>query len=446
MFQEILGWEYGAIALNRGMDFVMAPKLWFGGFVGLCLFANLSMEALPPNTITDEARVPAYTLPDPLVCADGTVVRSPEVWRNKRRPELKQLFEREMYGKTPLGRPDSLRFVIREEKRVRAGTAVRLRVGILFEGTESGRQMELLLVLPTNVAGPVAVFLGANFDGNYTTTVEPDLPLARHWAMGLYANKLKDHQPTEAGRGIHQSMWPYAYVLEHGYGIATFGYGEVEPDADGSWKLGPRGLVGEPAAADWGALGSWAWAASRAMDYLETEGRVDKRRVAIFGFSRLGKAALWTAAQDERFALAVANGSGAGGAALSKRIFGETIANAIGRWFVPGYAQYAGNEAALPFDQHELLSLIAPRPLLVTSGTEDAWADPKGEFLGALGADPVYRLLGTDGLAVREWPEPSRLIDSTIGYFLRPGGHDVTLEDWQAMIRFADKHLKAGLQ
>lgn len=427
--------------MKKGVSFILLGTGWLAGmWAG---WAGSVAMALPPGTITDEAMVQSYTLPDPLVCEDGERVLNAETWWRKRRPELMELFEREMYGKPRMGRPEGLRFVVREEKRVRNGEAVRMRVGVLFEGSEEGRQMELLVVLPMGTNGPVPVFLGPNFDGNYTTTVEPDLPVPRHWAMGLYANKLKDHVPVESGRGIHQSMWPYAYVLEHGYGVATFGYGEVEPDADGRWKEGPRGLAGEPGPQDWGAIGAWAWGLSRALDFLETDARVDKTRVAVFGFSRLGKAALWAAARDERFAMAVANGSGAGGAALSKRIFGETVANAVGRWFVPGYKErYSGREAALPMDQHELLALIAPRPLLITSGSEDLWADPKGEYLGVLGADPVYRLLGTEGVSVREWPKPAELVGSRLGYFLRPGGHDVTLEDWQTMIRFADKHLR----
>ena len=189
----------------------------------------------------------------------------------------------------------------------------------------------------------------------------------------------------------------------------------------------------------------WAWALSRAVDYLETNPRVDSKRIAVLGFSRLGKTAMWAGAQDERIALVVSNASGAGGVALSKRIFGETVAdlmNKFTRWFCPNFRQYAKNEAALPMDQHELAALIAPRPLLITSGTEDLWSDPKGEFLGGLGADPVYRLLGTDGLSQKEQPAPGQLVDSRIGYFLRVGRHDVTLEDWQAMLTYADRYFR----
>ena len=305
--------------------------------------------------------------------------------------------------------------------------------------------MELLLILPNHARGPIPVFLGLNFDGNYTTTDEPDLPVPKHWVNGLYVNRVKDHKATESGRGIHQHMWPTAYLLERGYGLVTIGYGEIEPDEPGRWREGPRGLGPEPGSGDWGCLGAWAWGLSRALDYLETNPRVDAHRVAVTGFSRLGKAALWAAAQDTRIAAVISNASGAGGIALSKRLYGEQIdhlAGSLGHWFTPGFSKYADNEAALPIDQHELAALIAPRPLLILSGTTDFYSDPKGEFLGGLGADPVYRLLGTDGLAVRDWPEPSRLINSTIGYFLRPGGHDVTLEDWQATVTFADRHLK----
>jgi len=411
------------------------------------LFSVVCVHAgMPADTILDEAKVPPYTLPDPLVCQDGTRVTDVRTWREKRRPELLRLFESEEYGKTLLGKPEAMRFVVREEKKdALGGKATRLRVGILFEGKEDGRQMELLVYLPNNAKGPVPVFLGLNFDGNYSTTDETDIPLPKYYAYGLYANKLVNHTPTEAGRGIHKAMWQIELALDRGYGVATAAYGEIEPDMDGCWKQGPRGLGPEPGLKDWGTVGVWAWALSRAVDYLETNPRVDSKRIAVLGFSRLGKTAMWAGAQDERIALVVSNASGAGGVALSKRIFGETVAdlmNKFTRWFCPNFRQYAKNEAALPMDQHELAALIAPRPLLITSGTEDLWSDPKGEFLGGLGADPVYRLLGTDGLSQKEQPAPGQLVDSRIGYFLRVGRHDVTLEDWQAMLTYADRYFR----
>lgn len=398
------------------------------------------------TTITREQDVPPYRLPDPLVCWDGTVVKDEKTWREKRRPELLKRFEEEVYGRTLTGRPAGMRFVVRDEKKgLFGGLGTRLRVGVLFEGREDGRKMELLLYLPGSGRMPAPVFLGLNFDGNYTTTVEPDLPVPGHYAMGLFANTLTNNQPVEASRGIHQHQWPYAYALEHGYGVVTAAYGEIEPDAADRWKEGVRGLGPEPGGTDWGSIGAWAWGLSRAMDYLQTNPRVDARRVAVMGFSRLGKAAIWAAAQDERFAMVISQQSGAGGVALSQRLFGEDVEHLttrLGHWFAPAFAKYAGKESDLTIDQHELVALLAPRPILVLSGTTDLWSDPRGEYLGARGADPVYRMLGSDGLAAREWPKASEWVDSPVSYYLRPGAHDVTMEDWQVMVRFADRYLK----
>lgn len=401
----------------------------------------------PPRTVIyDEALVPPYTLPDPLRCSDGTPVTDARTWRERRRPELLRLFADEVYGRTLVGRPEAQRFIVRERKdNARGGSAVRLRIGVLFEGRDDGRQMELLVYLPKQAPGPVPVFLGFSFDGNYTTTDDADLPVPTHWANGLYANKLKDHVPTAAGRGIHKEMWQIDRLLARGYGLVTAGYGEVEPDTAGQWRKGPRGLAAEPGERDWGSIGAWAWAMSRAMDWVATEPLIDATRVTALGFSRLGKTAMWAGAQDERFAAVVSIESGAGGVALSKRIYGETVAHMmrnLGHWYCPAYRRYADNEAALPIDHHELAALIAPRPLLILSAVDDRWSDPKGEFLGGLGADPVYRLLGTDGLAAREWPGVGVFIDSRIGYQMRAGKHDVTADDWQAMLAFADKQLK----
>jgi hypothetical protein len=382
--------------------------------------------------------------------ADGARVTTAEQWRTERRPEFMRLFENDVYGKPLVGRPADLKFVVRDEKKnALGGKATRLRVGILFEGTETGRQMELLVYLPNQVKGPAPLFLGLNFDGNFTTTDDPDIPVPTHWVNGLFNYQPPDHRATPDGRGIHRDMWPYDLIIERGYGIATAGYGEVEPDLPGHWRDGPRGLGPQPGAGDWGSIGAWAWALSRAMDYLETNQRVAAQRVAVFGFSRLGKTAMWAGAEDQRFAMVISQCSGKGGVSLSKRLVGEPVAHLagsdLGHWFAPNSARYATNEAALPVDGNELAALIAPRPLLILSGVDDHYSDPEGEFLGGLGADPVYRLLGTDGMAAKVWPSPQTLVTSTIGYWLRPGGHNVTLDDWRATLFFADEHLAGEL-
>ena len=385
-------------------------------------------------------------LPEPLTLQSGEPVTTPAEWFDKRRPELLQLFEENIYGRTPLGRPDNLRFVVRETRPdARGGKATRLRVGILFEGTEAGRQMELLVYLPNHVSGPVPLFLGLNFDGNFATTDEPDLPLPAHYLTGLFQS-VPDHRASETLRGTNVGMWPYDEILARGYGVATAGYGEIEPDQNNQWWHGPRVLAPPTGPNAWGAIGGWAWGLSRALDYLETNDAVNSRKIAVFGFSRLGKTALWAAAQDERFAAAISQNSGKGGISLSKRLVGEPVSHLagddLGHWFAPHYAAYADNEAALPVDAHELAALIAPRPLLILSAIEDEWSDPEGEFLSGQAASPVYRLLGAQGLEAEQWPSPSTLVNSRIGYFLRTGGHNVTAEDWAATLDWADKNLR----
>lgn len=391
----------------------------------------------------------AGALPEILRMTDGTPVENEAQWWQQRRPQLLQQFEQEIYGRTLLGKPDELRFKVREEKIVHAGRATRLRVGVLFEGHENGRQMELLVYLPNAHNGPVPLFLGLNFDGNFATCDDRDLPLPTHFVNGLFID-CPDHRAHEAQRGHHASMWPYDEILARGYGVATACYNEIEPDMANQWWHGPRALGATltgapPGANDWGALGVWAWALSRAMDYLETDARIDDARVAVLGFSRLGKTALWAGAQDARFAAVISQNSGKGGISLSKRLTGEPVAhlaNSLGHWFAPNYAKYAANEAALPVDGHTLAALIAPRPLLILSADQDAWSDPEGEFRSGQLVTPLYHLLGHDGLDAQNWPATGQLIGSSVGYYLRAGGHNVTPEDWAATLAWADKHLK----
>ncbi len=415
------------------------PRLTF-----LAPMAILPISPLLAGPVKEESDVPPYVLPAPLLDAKDSEITTKDAWR-KQRSQLLAQFSYEMYGRTLLGRPEKLQFRVIEEKPLaRGGRATRLRVKVLFEGTEQGRSMELLVYLPNDVTKPVPLFLGLNFDGNYTTTDDPDLPLPTHFAMGLFDNKLPDHKPTEAARGMHRYQWPVDFILENGFGLATVAYGEIEPDQDGAWKQGVRGLAPEPGPGDWGAVGAWAWGLSRALDYLETNDRVDAKRVSLTGFSRLGKAALWAGAQDERFAGIVSNCSGAGGLALSKRIFGETPADLTKRfphWFAKNYAKYAEEETSMPFDQHQLVACVAPRPLLGVSGTTDLWSDPKGEFLTLKAASPVYELTAKSGLKAQEWPKPGKLVNGTLGYYLHEGGHDVVLEDWRAMLAWAGSNI-----
>ncbi len=402
-------------------------------------------DAQPPGINQDEAKVPPYTLPDPLVLADGTRVTDAATWEAKRRPEILRLFETHVYGKMP-GRPDRMTFQTNHLTRHALGPkATRKDVTILFDGTPDGPRMDLALYVPNSGRSPYPIVLALNFGGNHA--VDPDglVPLARPWE---HPDPKKSFHPTDKDRGKESSRWPLDHIIDRGYAVATAYYGDIDPDFDDGFKNGVHPLFDSPgqtrAADAWGSLGAWAWGLSRALDYLETDRDIDARRVTVMGHSRLGKAALWAGAQDRRFAVVVSNESGEGGAALSRRWYGETVARintSFPHWFDANYKQYNERVADLPVDQHMLIALIAPRPVLVLSAEEDRWADPRGEFLSARGADPVYRLFGTDGLALRDMPGNSVLAWSRIGYQIRPGKHDVTLADWDAVLDFSERHL-----
>ena len=418
----------------------------------------------------NEARMPAYTLPDPLVTDAGKPVTDAKMWWEQRRPEILALFESEMYGRTPgfsQARPELLRnprIEVRAEKKdALNGKAVRREVRLHFTEKPDGPFIDVLLYLPVKAKQPVPAFLMLNFVGNHAITDEPDVLLCESWVAQEIDGTAVHHRSTDKSRGAEKSRWPLALILDRGYALATACYSDMDPDYDDGFRNGFHPYfykTGQtrPAPNEWGSIGAWAWGLSRILDYLETEPAVDAAKVAVAGHSRLGKTSLWAGAQDQRFAIVIANNSGFGGGSLSKRIYGETVGLLTyvrPQWFCGNFAYYNDNESALPFDQHELLALIAPRPVYLAVAENDRAADPKGEFLTALNADVVYRLLGTPGIgdipeknnAVRrgtmiydaQMPALNKPVGATIGFHIRTGGHNVTDYDWEQYLNFADR-------
>jgi len=397
-----------------------------------------------------EACVPAYTLPDPLATFDGAPVGDAKTWYERRRPELLECFRTSMYGHVPSTSLATAISDISVDEHALNGKAIRKEVQIGIAGRpEYSPTMTLLLYLPNDLKKQgirVPVFLGLNFFGNHTIHWDPAISINRSW---IPDNSIARGRPPDKLRGIQTSSWPLEFMLERGYGLATIYCGDIVPDRrDGLYLSILKWFGGEAdniAADSLGAIGGWAWGLSRAMDYIEQDEELDARKVAVIGHSRLGKAALWAGAQDERFAIVISNESGCGGAALSKRKIGESVAeinSSFPHWFCDNFKHYNDKEEALPVDQHELIALIAPRPVYIASAQLDLHADPMGEFLATKHASPVYRLLGTSGLPVEELPAVNVPVMGTMGYHIRKGRHGITLFDWSRFIEFADMHFK----
>jgi hypothetical protein len=387
-------------------------------------------------------------LPDPLTMFDGTKVTTKEQWEQKRKPELKALFEHYMYGKFP-PKPDAVTGkVLFEDPKAFNGKGTLSEVALTV-GPADWPKIYLLLAVPNNRKGPAPVFVGPNFTGNHTLVAEPRVHLPTVW-MWFKTPGGEKGVATDAGRGMILDKWPFEQVLDRGYAVATFYCGDVQPDrpneSEGLRKfLAPPGdkLPGDASS----TIATWAWGVQRAVDYLTSRSDLDAKRIAAVGHSRLGKTVLLAAAFDERIAVAIPLQAGCGGTGPSRHadVKAESVKKintSFPHWFCPNFKSFNDDPSKLPFDQNGLVALCAPRPVLFPNATEDLWANPSGQFEVLKAASPVYRLYGVDGLGSDAMPEVGKLLDSRLGYFIRPGKHAMTPPDWTAFMDFTDKWMK----
>jgi hypothetical protein len=374
----------------------------------------------------DEGKVPPYTLPDPLVLASGARVTSANTWKRQRRPELLRLYEAHIYGRVPANAPKIRWEVTGTAPHAKDYTALQKLVVGHVGSKPDGPRIRVSVYTPANATRKVPIILLLNFGGG----------------------------PERAERVLPATEPPNAAdILARGWGYATVGYNDIQPDRANAWT---EGVIGQtlkpgqtkPAPDEWGTISAWAWGASRIADYLQSDPNVDGSRIALFGFSRLGKTALWAAAQDERFKAVFSGCAGEMGSALARRDWGETVddmAQNFGWQFSESFQQWPGRWSEMPVDAHLLISLLAPRPLFVTGGTGDQWSDPKGEFLGQVAAGPVYRLLGAQDLGTTSYPAPDTpVITGELGFNLHTGPHTATPAEWATFVDFLSRYFPSA--
>lgn len=375
----------------------------------------------------DEAKVPPYTLPDPLVLANGQRVKDARTWELQRRPEIMKLYETEIFGRVPASAPKVTWQVTGTETGARDGTVTIKRIAGTIGSAADAPKIALTLYTPPAAKGRVPIVLLVNFGGG-TTPAPAAAP----------AGPPRTGEPPVA-----------AEILGRGWGYATIFYQDIQPDRKTSPDEGVIAMARPPGQApapdDWGSIGAWAWGVSRTIDYLVTDPSVHPARIAVQGHSRLGKTVLWASATDPRIAATFSSCAGEMGSALSRRDWGETVddmAQNFAWQFAAALQKWPGRWNEMPVDAHMLIALSAPRPVFLTGGTADQWADPVGEYLAAVAAGPVYRLLGKKdlGIADKQPPLDTPVTAGDLGFHYHTGGHTATPADWKAFLIFLDKY------
>jgi hypothetical protein len=408
------------------------------------LFAVFSMNSLPVK-----GQAPTPVLPNPLTVHDSGTVSSVSEWETRRRPELKKLFEEQMYGRMPAA-PSKLtgKELYRNDKAFDGSVKLReVELQYDYAGKTNPLPIRLLIATPQG-DGPFPCFVGISFAGNHQLAPDEGIHIPDSWQYDRQPGVVKN-KASAAGRGKSTDVWPITRITAKGYALAVFYNGDIQPDrpnvSEGFRKLLPQTFAADPSAT--ATIMSWAWGASRCADFLVTQKEIDAKKLAVVGHSRLGKTALLAGAFDDRFAVVMPHQSGCGGAGPSrhndpKAESVKRINTSFPHWFCDNFKKYNDDPSKLPFDQNGLVALCAPRPVLFTNASEDLWANPSGQFAVLKAAEPAYKLYGVEGCTVEAMPEWDKLVDSRLGYFIRPGKHAMTTADWDVFLAYADRWLK----
>ena len=395
------------------------------------IFLLTSIVLFSVNLFSQVNDIPAL-----LTSKEGKIITSVKQWEKIRRPEIQSMIEFEMYGKVPGELKIAEVLILDQDDQAIHGKAIRKQVRLTFRGNQKELSVEMLMYLPKEKKS-YPTFLGYNFGGNHTIYNDTAIHIAKEW------------NGAARPRGVETINWEVERLINAGCGVATMYYWDVAPDREdfsmGIYPLLYKQGQTKPASDEWGSLAAWAWGLSRALDYLKTDKQVDGNKVIVLGHSRLGKASLWAGALDQRFAAVISNNSGCGGASIYRKKEGETLLkmnNRFPRWTAANFKKYTDHEELLPFDQHMVLAMVAPRPLYVASASEDAWADPKNEYKSALYATEVYKLYGLKGIESPVFPALNTPVGETVSYHIRNGKHDILAYDWDQYIAFAKKFVK----